>query len=108
MGMDVYGNNPASEAGNYFRNTCWAWHPLAEYVRKIAPKLANKCRRWHSNDGDGLSEGDSRILADILQNEIDSGRTEIYAQQRRSEFGMMPNERCDICNGNGTPDESPE
>lgn len=96
MGMDVFGNNPTSEVGNYFRNTCWAWPPLAEYVCKVAPEIT-RCTDWQSNDGDGLSEDNSRILADILQNEINSGRTETYAQRRRSELEMMPSERCGLC-----------
>ena len=34
MGMDVFGNNPTSKVGSHFRNTDWAWPPLAEYVRR--------------------------------------------------------------------------
>ena len=43
MGMDVIGNNPTSEVGSYFRHTCWAWHPLAEYVCEVAPEITSRC-----------------------------------------------------------------
>jgi hypothetical protein len=108
MGMDVIGKKPTSEVGNYFGSNCWAWPPLAEYFCEVAPEITSKCTCWQSNDGDGLSEGDSRILADILQNEIDSGRTETYAQRLRSELEMIPDEPCDICNGIGVWDASPD
>jgi hypothetical protein len=78
MGMDVIGKNPRSEVGSYFGNNIWRWSSLAEYVCWVAPDIASKCTRWHSNDGDGLSEADSRMLANILQIEIDSGRTGAY------------------------------
>ena len=28
MGMDVYGRNPITEEGGYFRANCWAWRPI--------------------------------------------------------------------------------
>jgi hypothetical protein len=107
MSMDIYGKNPTSEAGDYFgSNPCW-WDPLVRYVREVAPEITSKCTCWHTNDGDGLSEGDSRILADILQNEIDSGRTETYAQRLRSELEMISDLNCEFCNGIGVRDASP-
>jgi hypothetical protein len=29
MGMDVYGKEPKSDKGEYFRNNVWWWRPLA-------------------------------------------------------------------------------
>jgi len=80
MGMDVFGKNPTSLVGGNFENNIWWWLPLAEYVCKVSPDITSKCSRWLSNDGGGLSEDDSRMLANILQNEIDSGRTGVYAR----------------------------
>src|SRR5262249_18549509 len=108
MGMGVIGKNPTSEAGNYFGSNPGWWYPLVDYVREVAPEITSKCTCWKTNDGDGLSEGDSRIVADILQNEIDSGRTETYAQLLRSKLEMIPDEPCDICNGIGVRDTSPD
>lgn len=108
MGMDVIGKNPTSDVGSYFLNTTWWWTPLAEYCSEVAPEIAGKCTYWHSNDGDGLSEGHSRMLANILQNEIDSGRTEAYARRRQLELATMPNEPCDSCHDIGTPKPTPD
>ena len=32
MGMDLSGFNPKSEKGDYFRNNCWWWRPLWDFV----------------------------------------------------------------------------
>lgn len=76
MGMDVFGKQPRSKTGEYFRNSIWWWHPLADYILENSPQeLTSKCRYWHSNDGDGLDDEDSKKLADHLQQLIDSGHT---------------------------------
>jgi DnaJ-class molecular chaperone len=38
----------------------------------------------------------------VLQREIDSGRTEAFAQIREAELKVMPNEPCRLCDGTGT------
>jgi hypothetical protein len=81
MGMDVYGKNPTSQQGAYFRNNLWWWRPLARYACEVAPEIAKNCEHWQRNLGDGLNEKDSLALADILQNEIDSGRTAAWVEQ---------------------------
>ena len=101
MGMDVFGKNPKTPEGKYFRANIWWWHPLAEYACSIAPDLCGKSE-WHSNSGDGLEEPDSVQLADRLQAELDAGRTKSYARIYQSEQEAAPNEPCFICEGTGT------
>jgi hypothetical protein len=86
MGMDVYGNAPSSETGKYFRNNVWWWRPLANYIYGVAPEVAARCQHWHANDGEGLDRADALALANILQSEIDSGRTETYWNNNKSEI----------------------
>jgi hypothetical protein len=108
MGMDVYGNKPADETGEYFRNNVWWWHPLADYCAEISPDTASRCQGWHSNDGDGLDADDSLALANALQREIDSGRCEVKVKVREAQLATLPNEptlpneRCDSCAGTGS------
>lgn len=96
MGMDVYG-----KSGNYFRNSVWSWHPLAEYIQMQAPEIAANCVHWHSNDGDGLNATDATRLADFLDQELASGRTTAYAASRKAELDALPNEECQWCDGTG-------
>lgn len=102
MGMDVVGNKADTEEGKYFRSNVWWWHPLADYCCEVAPEITAGCKYWHSNDGDGLNAADSLALAEALQAEIDSGRTDAYAKRYASAQEMMPNEPCTICAGTGT------
>jgi hypothetical protein len=108
MGMDVYGNRPKNQCGKYFGISAWGWRPLATYACEVAPAITAKCKYWYSNDCDGLNGEDSILLADLLQKEIDSGRTERYARLRQSQIEQMPNEPCWQCEGTGTRKPTPE
>jgi hypothetical protein len=67
MRMDVSGNKPTDDTGEYFRSSMWWWHPLADYCAAIAPDIASRCQGLRHNDGDGLGSDDSRALANALQ-----------------------------------------
>ena len=97
MGMDVLGNNEEA----YFRNNVWWWHPLAEYCMKQAPAITSACEDWHTNSGFGLNEEECEKLAEILNTELSSGRTQAYAQIREAELKSLPPVACDICEGTG-------
>jgi hypothetical protein len=101
MGMDLYGRKPTGESGRYFRNNWPLWHPLARYCNMIAPETCAPCRHWHSNDGDGLDAAGAVALAEALQKEVDSGRTETCARRYASEQELMPDELCGFCIGTG-------
>jgi hypothetical protein len=106
--MDVIGQSPTNQKGEYFRNNVWWWRPLAAYCMEIAPEITARCEYWQSNDGDGLNGRDSLALADALQEEIDSGRCEAYAKIRDAELSALPNEACKTCDGTGTRKPVPE
>jgi hypothetical protein len=101
MGMDVYGKNPTSETGKYFRNNVWWWRPLAGYVCEIAPQITAKCEHWQSNDGDGLDADSSVKLAAILREHIASGKTRAYADIHAAELTALPDKECWLCEGTG-------
>lgn len=124
MGMDVYGKlcTPTeeqradgytgcsatvcgklqdAEPGHYFRASVWWWHPLADYLLKVAPDLVGKIKHLHSNDGDGLNGPDAKALAAILRAELESGRTEAYANARKAKLDALPDMRCELCGGKG-------
>jgi hypothetical protein len=107
MGMDVHGRNPTNKRGMYFGNTMSGWHPLADYCITVAPDICAACKYWHSNGGDGLDATGAVALAEALQKEINSGRTETYARRYASELELMPNEACRICAGTGVRTPGP-
>lgn len=101
MGMDVYGKNPSSAAGEYFRNNVWSWHPLATYIENHHPDLAAGCEDWHSNSGYGLGPIHSVELAAALKADIASGKAAAYAARHDAELAALPRLKCDLCDGTG-------
>ena len=60
--------------------------PLANYICGVAPAIATRCPSWRHNEGYGLGGEDARALANILQAEIASGRTEAYRTNNEREI----------------------
>lgn len=83
MGMDVFGMNPTTTSGTYFRNNLWWWTPLWNYVSDLAEDIiSDECfARGHCNDGANLNDIDCIALADRLKDELDSGNTAEYEKE---------------------------
>lgn len=64
MGMDVYGINPTTEAGKYFRASVWSWRPIHAICSPHCDTTG-----WEYNDGHGL---DSQEECDRLADALDS------------------------------------
>jgi hypothetical protein len=101
MGMDVYGKNPTSKVGKYFRRNVWGWHPLWGYVEDVHPEIASLVKYGHSNDGDGLDEEDSRRLAELLTTDLEIGLVDKYVEERNKALADLPLEPCGLCDSTG-------
>lgn len=107
MGMDVYGKEPTTEAGEYFRNSVWWWRPLAKYILETAPTdITDTCEHWGSNDGDGLDADGSKQLAEFLREEIENGNCKEYADAHKAARLSLPRVPCEYCNSTGTRTDS--
>lgn len=105
--MDVYGNNPTSSKGEYFRNSAWYWRPLVEYIIKEIPWTNDRDVSWHTNDGTGLDANDSLILAQELKKRLDSGEAATYAKLYTAEIQGLPRVPCEICGATGRRQQAP-
>lgn len=101
MGMDVFGKNPTTETGTYFRASVWWWRPLAEFVTGTYPDLTAPCGHWQTNDGDGLGAEGARALAVALDRDLTSGVVERAAQSWTEYVEGLPLVVCDLCEGTG-------
>lgn len=101
MGMDVYGDNPTSEKGSYFRNNVWWWRPLWDYCLELHDDIANKVQYGHSNDGDGLDAYHASLLGDRLLNDIATGVTADYERRYNEYLASLPRHNCEYCGGTG-------
>ena len=101
MGMDVYGNEPKNEKGEYFRNNVWWWHPLWEYCEAIAPDLTDLVESAHSNDGDGLDGEDAVLLGKALRKSLRDGTADKYIAERTAYLEALPISPCHHCQATG-------
>lgn len=100
MGMDVYGNNPTSERGEYFRNNVWWWRPLWDFCEEIAPEVVQGVS-GHTNDGDGLDEEGAKALANVLKISLSEGVVDTYKMKRDEYLKTLPKEECNLCDSTG-------
>ncbi len=101
MGMDVYGKNPKSEIGQYFRRNVWGWRPLWNYVEEVHPEIASLVQYPQSNDGDGLGSRDSKKLARLLKEDVFKGIADNYIEGRNKYLSELPRLDCDLCSATG-------
>lgn len=101
MGMDVFGREPSSERGEYFRSNVWWWHPLAAFVQEVCPRESEGCEYWHSNDGDGLDREQTAALVRALDAALEAGKVDAHAEQLKSAAAVIDREICRLCDGSG-------
>lgn len=67
MGMDVYGKNPTSEAGDYFRANIWSWSPILERIAATGVLPEQMVAEMGYNSGAGPDAVLAGVLADALE-----------------------------------------
>jgi hypothetical protein len=102
MGFDVYGKAPKAEAGEYFRNNVWWWHPLADYVLAHVQLPENDGLEWNMNNGYEVSAASAERIAERLRELVASGDTAKYVAARDAELASLGNTPCVFCHGKGT------
>jgi hypothetical protein len=65
--MDVYGKNPTSEAGTYFRASVWSWYPILDLIKSTGVLPAEMVEQMGYNDGAGPDAVLAGVLADALE-----------------------------------------
>lgn len=98
MGFDLYGLRAKSKTGEYFRNNCWWWRPLADYV---ITNCEINGKHWDYNDGHLVKEEEAIKIADKLDELLKSGHTKKYASDYKKQLSKLPLEVCDLCKGTG-------
>lgn len=98
MGFDLHG-----ESGNYFRNNCWWWRPLATYVLQNCFDIvdADGVKSWSYNDGYLVRKEVAEKIAERLKTLLQSGHTKEYDISYNMILEATPDEKCDLCGGTG-------
>jgi len=94
MGMDVYGKNPANEAGEYFRANCWSWRPIHNALSECGgTAILGEETMLHMgyNDGAGATDADQcEKLATALEQMVEDMEEPIYSPEELND----PNFQC--------------
>ena len=101
MGMDVFGLDPKSKKGEYFRRNIWSWHPLWDMCQDLVPDVCGDQDGCHYNDGEGLDEISAIDLRDALVRLIEDGTVKAYIAERNTAISALPLEDCEFCETTG-------
>ena len=75
MGMDIYGINPDSDAGTYFRASVWGWYPILDLIADTGIFTEEEIEMMGMNEGAGAKDAETAIrLADALETMISGAR----------------------------------
>lgn len=102
MGFDLMGKSH-EEKGKYFRNNCWWWRPLWQYIADeckdilTAKDISSGCY----NDGHFISAKKAFAISQRLDKLIAEGKVKDYEIDYKLSTELLPDEICDICNGTG-------
>jgi hypothetical protein len=101
MGMDVFGQDPTSEAGEYFRANVWGWVPLWSMCDDKFRTVASKVEYGYTNDGDGLGAEDAKALSRMINSSLENGVVQDWINQDNTAKDNLPNITCHCCDGAG-------
>lgn len=72
MGMDIYGNAPKNDTGEYFRSSIWTWPGVLDVIAETSVLPDDLVERMAYNDGAEVNKEQSVALADALDAKLDS------------------------------------
>ena len=82
--LDYYEKNVP---GHYFRNNCWWWRPLWDYVYYSTNLLTdNEYNGGHHNDGQKIKGKKAMAISTKLHKLIDSGHTKEYEEEYTKDY----------------------
>lgn len=92
-----------SRPGVYFRASIWSWRPLWDYVCAVGHDLIGEetARVCTYNDGGGLDETFSKLLAARVYASFRSGDVDAYLAEQKRILDGTPDETCTLCDGTG-------
>ena len=76
-------------AGVYFRNNCWWWRPLADFMIAHCDWLTQEQQKHlHDNSGFEFSEHEAVTIADTLQKMVDAGTAKAREEENKKEMAV--------------------
>ena len=103
MHFEISGIKPNADEGKIFVNTLSCWYPLWTYISKTDVLSEEQISSGYYNfiEGVEIHDEQARKIAEKLKEELDSGRTAQYAEERKKFLEALPDEPCTFCKGTG-------
>ncbi len=110
MGMDVYGINPKTDNGDYFRANVWWWRPLWECVSYYCDDILSQedIIEGTYNNGYEYNETTALEISNRLESLLKDGTLYKYKATRDSYLEELPDEECKICDATGKRKKPPK
>lgn len=91
------------QTGTYFRNNCWWWRPLWNYIYDNCQDILtdHDYQEGEFNNGYEIKAKKAKAIAKRLNNLLAKKETEKYEMKRKNELEKMEQITCDICKGTG-------
>ena len=91
MGMEVYGINPKTDNGDYFRANVWYWRPLWQCVSYFCDDILSEedIERGTYNDGYEYDETTALEISDKLENALKNGDLHKFVEGREKFISEM-------------------
>ena len=91
MGMDLYGINPKTDNGDYFRANVWYWRPLWQCVAYFCDDILSEedIERGTYNDGYEYNETTALEISDRLENALKDGNLHKFEKGREKFISEM-------------------
>ena len=92
MGMDVFGMNPSSEAGKYFRASIWSWPPIHNALFRTCSDLLDDELLKALAFNEGAGPNDQRTCDEIarrLSELLKSEPSGLYLSPGGEQFGWL-------------------
>ena len=92
-----------SNPGTYFRNNCWWWRPLWDYVCAVCKDIldADDIQAGHYNDGHTIDADTVADMCILLNKEVRENKHVEYEKLYKERISSLPLEDCDLCNATG-------
>jgi len=75
--------------GVYFRNNCWWWRPLADFMITYCDWLTEEQKEHlHDNSGFEFSHHEAGTIADTLQKKVDDGTAKAREEVNKREMAV--------------------
>ena len=89
--------------GIYFRNNCWWWRPLWDYVAKVCEGVLTEkdVSSGHYNDGKEISATKVAKMVKKLKKDIEQKKHELYEKGYKEYQAKLEKENCSCCEGDG-------